>query len=245
MAPMRTLIFVAVAVLAVATPAAFAEDHARGRELYDLCAQCHGPEGEGNQLVLAPAIAGFSQWYIDAQLRKFRSGARGTHPKDVGGLRMYPMSLTLKNDEDIEALAAYVASLPPAQPERVVEDGDAARGKRVVRMVALVLVGFLLGLIASRPARRAADSLIGSVQAPVEDGSPVLARVDGQVLTVDQFKLRWDRLLTRDARWLLKRSIGASIIWRILLLRSSAGYSLRRMRCRSSIMRCSMRRDQC
>ncbi|MBI2301994.1 MAG: beta-galactosidase trimerization domain-containing protein, partial [Armatimonadetes bacterium] len=30
----------------------------------------------------APAIAGLSAWYVEAQLRKFRIGARGTHPSD-------------------------------------------------------------------------------------------------------------------------------------------------------------------
>ena len=57
-----------------------------GAEQFELCAQCHGAAGEGNPVVLAPAIAGLQSWYVTAQLTKFRSGLRGTHPEDVAGL---------------------------------------------------------------------------------------------------------------------------------------------------------------
>ena len=103
-----------VALTAFAPGSVRAADDARGKEIYQLCAQCHGPAGEGNQLALAPAIAGLGDWYIKAQLQNFKSGARGMHPEDTAGLRMYPMSQTLKTDADIEAIAAYVAAMPPA-----------------------------------------------------------------------------------------------------------------------------------
>jgi cytochrome c553 len=101
----------------------------RGEQLFQLCAQCHGPDGSGDPLALAPAIAGFDEWYVKAQLEKFRSGARGTHPDDVAGLRMRPMSLALRTDEDLAAVAAFVASLPRAHPPTTLEGGDAARGQ--------------------------------------------------------------------------------------------------------------------
>ena len=56
-----------------------APDLARGAELFELCAQCHGSEAHGNRLFLAPAIAGLSQWYIEMQLDEFRQGLRGLH----------------------------------------------------------------------------------------------------------------------------------------------------------------------
>jgi cytochrome c553 len=116
------------AVCGAAGDAGAQADVARGAELYELCAQCHGAAGDGAELSLAPAIAGLPEWYVVAQVQHFRSGARGTHPDDVGGLRMHPMSLSLKTDEDVRDVAAYVAGLAPARPPRVVEGGDPGRG---------------------------------------------------------------------------------------------------------------------
>ena len=120
----------AAAALAVGGTAA-AADLERGEELYDLCTQCHGETGAGSPLALAPAIAGFESWYVEKQLHNFRDGARGVHPEDVGGLRMHPMSLSLKTDADIADVSAFVASLPAADPPRLVEGGDPARGAQL------------------------------------------------------------------------------------------------------------------
>jgi cytochrome c oxidase subunit 2 len=101
----------------------------RGRKLYGLCSQCHGDLGLGNEMYLAPAIAGLDQWYLLRQLEKFRSGVRGTHFDDIGGMRMRPMALTLRSQEDVEAVAAYVASLPPTKPAPTLTGGDPEKGR--------------------------------------------------------------------------------------------------------------------
>ncbi|MEE8508940.1 MAG: c-type cytochrome [Myxococcota bacterium] len=123
---------VACACLALTTlgtgGAAIAGDLARGEVLFHYCTQCHGDAGGGSQLARAPAIAGLGEWYVLSQLRKFKSGDRGTHPDDIGGLRMHPMSRLLRSEEDVQAVAAYVASLTPSRPKPVVEGGDSARG---------------------------------------------------------------------------------------------------------------------
>jgi cbb3-type cytochrome c oxidase subunit III len=126
----RSLVHLAVLLaLAVAfAPAVRAAENARGAELFQLCAQCHGSAGEGNHMALAPNIAGMPDWYLIAQLQNFKTGARGTHPEDVGGLRMYPMSQTLKTDDDVKAVAAYVAALPLHRSEPTLTGGDPARG---------------------------------------------------------------------------------------------------------------------
>ncbi len=108
--------------------ATLADDSARGAQLFDLCGQCHGTDGGGMQLALAPAIAGLDRWYVEAQLKAFRSGVRGVHADDVGGLRMYPMSLTLASDEDVAAVASYVSSMPAVAQAPTVGEGDAAKG---------------------------------------------------------------------------------------------------------------------
>jgi len=103
-------------------------DLQRGAALYALCAQCHGDQGLGNPDVEAPAIAGLPGWYLEATLEKFRAGGRGTHPEDIAGMRMRPMSMWLRDDADITHVSAYVASLPPQRPEPLLEGGDASRG---------------------------------------------------------------------------------------------------------------------
>jgi len=125
-----TPLLFALLALAAGAPSAFAQgDAGRGAELFQLCVQCHGEDGGGDPVSLAPAIAGMDEWYVKAQLGKFRSGARGAHPDDVAGMRMRPMSLSLRDDEQVAAVAAYVASLPRVVPAATLHGGDAARGQ--------------------------------------------------------------------------------------------------------------------
>ena len=82
------------------------------------------------KLAEAPSLAGLPQWYIETQLEKFQDRVRGDHPDDVMGLRMAPMSRTLRSDEDLSAVAAYIASLPAHTPEPLLDGGDPERGKQ-------------------------------------------------------------------------------------------------------------------
>jgi len=128
----RKLIATTAAIVSaslVVAGVSLADENARGRALFDLCAQCHGSAAQGTQDYLAPAIAGLDEWYVVSQLNVFKSGARGTNWQDVGGMRMHPMSLWLQTDADIQAVAGYVASLPKVNPPTVVEGGDVAAGK--------------------------------------------------------------------------------------------------------------------
>lgn len=119
---------IAVAGLANAEDGS-AGDLARGQELYALCVKCHMSDGGGNSEVLAPAIAGMPAWYVEMQLKNFASGIRGLHAEDTGGLRMYPMSRWLRTEADQKAVAAYVASMTPVQPEKELEEeGNPALG---------------------------------------------------------------------------------------------------------------------
>ncbi|MDH5674214.1 MAG: c-type cytochrome [Myxococcales bacterium] len=102
---------------------------ASGDEIFQLCVSCHGPNGQGEQMFDAPAIAGLPQWYVESALKKFRNGARGTHPGDQTGMQMRPMALSLHNDADIETIAAYVARMTPPSPGPTLEGGDASRGQ--------------------------------------------------------------------------------------------------------------------
>ena len=125
-----TAVVLATACALAGTPAS-AETSASGEELFQFCSNCHAPDGGGDLRFLAPAIAGMEPWYVEAQLDKFRSGLRGKHPDDVGGMRMRPMSLWLPKDDDVAEVARYIASLPRVQPVATLTGGDATRGGAV------------------------------------------------------------------------------------------------------------------
>lgn len=99
----------------------------RGKELFETCVPCHGAAGQGNAQLGAPNIGGMQAWYVEAQLRKFRSGVRGANFHDMEGLRMRPMSLSLDSDQDVQLVARYVASLPMT-PQAPTIKGDAQAG---------------------------------------------------------------------------------------------------------------------
>ncbi len=81
-------------------------------------------------MFLAPAIAGLPSWYIEIQLKNFKSGIRGLHQDDRGGLRMYPMSLWLRSEADQKAVAGYIATMAPVETPRELDHvGDAAKGQ--------------------------------------------------------------------------------------------------------------------
>jgi len=106
----------------------------RGQEVFQTCVPCHNTDGSGNSAVGAPNIAGMKQWYVQAQLQKFRSGARGMHFNDVEGMRMRPMALSLISDADVEAVARYVEGLPPV-PHPPVLKGDAQAGDNQFHLI--------------------------------------------------------------------------------------------------------------
>jgi cytochrome c553 len=123
-------VFVLIAVVAGLSAPAQAQNAERGQELFQLCATCHGAQGEGNEMFLAPAIGGMPLWYLEGQLSKFREGGRGTHFDDIQGMRMRPMarSLRSKHGDDLKDVAAYVAALPIVKPAPTLSGGDATRG---------------------------------------------------------------------------------------------------------------------
>lgn len=124
----RLGLVVALLLPLVAATAAPAQDVARGRQVFQLCASCHGTAGEGNRLYNAPVIAGLPQWYVEAQLTKFRKGLRGFRGEDITGLQMRPMARALTTEADVKSVAAYVAGLKPVTPPATLK-GDATRGQ--------------------------------------------------------------------------------------------------------------------
>jgi cytochrome c553 len=118
---------IALSALGAAMPAR-ADDLDRGKQLFKLCAVCHGAAGQGHREFAAPAIAGLPRWYVEGQLAKFKHGQRAYRAEDAAGLQMRPMARSLVTDADVRAMAAYVASLPLVRPLPTLT-GDAERGR--------------------------------------------------------------------------------------------------------------------
>jgi cytochrome c oxidase subunit 2 len=104
-----------------------AEANPQGEVLFSNCVACHGEDGLGKPDIEAPAIAGLGAWYVEGQLSKFQTGLRGKHPDDIAGLRMRPLSKTMRGEDEIKAVAAYVESLPPQTHPKTLQ-GDPGRG---------------------------------------------------------------------------------------------------------------------
>ncbi|MCZ6641138.1 MAG: c-type cytochrome [Gammaproteobacteria bacterium] len=86
-------------------------DPKRGAELFVSCMSCHGAEGEGNQTLNGPRLAGQSDWYLVQQLENFRSGARGAEPGDLYGAQMRISTSILTNAAAINDVVTYINSL--------------------------------------------------------------------------------------------------------------------------------------
>lgn len=91
------------------------------------CAPCHGARGEGRFAYSAPALAGQPGWYVAQQLRNFKDGIRGTHPEDIQGLQMAPITRLLADEVSMDRLAAHIAGLETFDTAATL-DGNADAG---------------------------------------------------------------------------------------------------------------------
>ena len=82
-----------------------------------VCAQCHGPKGEGRDDLKTPSIANLPAWYVERQLTNFHDGKRGSDLKaDPQGAMMAAVARALK-PEQIAGVSAHVQSLPLVLPK--------------------------------------------------------------------------------------------------------------------------------
>lgn len=146
---MLPLIFLALHL----SPKLMAEPDAKTQ--FEHCASCHGGKGQGNPAIEAPSIAGLEDWYVEAQLLKFMTGARGAHYKDYAGLRMRPMARHLWNgtppikgeremDEatgaKVKALATFVSKLPVVKTEHLLK-GNPLKGETIYNQICVACHG--------------------------------------------------------------------------------------------------------
>lgn len=124
---MKSALLASILALSL-TAVAGAADVDAGKASFEVCAACHGPNGEGSKLLNAPRLAGMPAWYTTRQLKNFKAGIRGADPKDIYGTQMRPMAMTLADDAAVDNVSAYIATLKVAKPEATLK-GDVEKGK--------------------------------------------------------------------------------------------------------------------
>ena len=125
------VVLAALIALGGCADAATSAREARGRELYSYCEQCHGTDGLGKPEFRVPSLRHLPAWYIEAQVTKFRVGARGDHPDDVDGLRMRPMSRALASAAEVQIVSEYIEQFLDA-PEVI--EGEAPPPRTIPHM---------------------------------------------------------------------------------------------------------------
>jgi cytochrome c553 len=115
-------IFLSLVFLAFLPTNAFAQDAVAGKEKAQICAACHGADGNST-IPQNPILAGQTARYLYLQLKDFNSGRR----KDP---LMSPMAANLSK-KDMFDLAAYFASQKPTNQNAKGDSSKAAKGKEV------------------------------------------------------------------------------------------------------------------
>jgi len=102
---------------------AHAYDAEAGRQkAKEVCAGCHGPDGN-SQLPTVSSLAGQLPRYLILALYQFRSGHRKSE-------QMTPSAAEL-SDEDLGNLAAYYAAQKPAPPARSTDEQKTAAARQL------------------------------------------------------------------------------------------------------------------
>lgn len=88
-------------------------DAGRGKAMFGTCVACHGEKASGMQDKGAPDLHRTGDWYLLAQLKKFKGGVRGSAATDLTGQQMRPMAATLPNEQAMKDVIAYIRTLEP------------------------------------------------------------------------------------------------------------------------------------
>ncbi|MAP94981.1 MAG: hypothetical protein CMK07_08535 [Ponticaulis sp.] len=86
-----------------------------GQQRFAICSNCHGQDAMGIPSIGTPRLAGQRPYYLKRQLQNFQAGIRGSDDRDEKGKMMRPMSLTLPDEQAIDDVVAYIASIQLAE----------------------------------------------------------------------------------------------------------------------------------
>lgn len=90
-----------------------------------VCASCHGTNGEGNDGLNSPALAGQQASYLARQLENYSTGIRGAHKDDSVGRQMAAMANTVAAADRL-SMGVFLSSLPAGSNSP--SAGDAKNG---------------------------------------------------------------------------------------------------------------------
>ena len=89
-------------------------DLALGRELFEVrCMECHRFNATGEMTFGSPPLIGLQDWYLLAQIDKFKSGRRGALPGDPNGAKMVLSSQFIEDEQAKLSVIAYILTLNP------------------------------------------------------------------------------------------------------------------------------------
>ncbi|MDZ4402914.1 c-type cytochrome [Prosthecobacter sp.] len=88
---------------------------AEGMRLFqERCMECHRYNASGEMAFGSPPLLGRQGWYLADQLKKFKTGKRGTHKNDVNGAKMVQITNFFIEDEQmLRDVVAYIMTLNP------------------------------------------------------------------------------------------------------------------------------------
>lgn len=94
-----------------------------GMQLFqERCMECHRYNASGEMAFGSPPLVGRQGWYLEAQLKKFKSGKRGAVKNDVNGAKMVQMTtLFIEDEQMLRNVVAYIMTLNP-EPEPAAGD---------------------------------------------------------------------------------------------------------------------------
>ncbi len=158
----------------------------RGAGLFELCAGCHGRDGDGASDGRVPAIAGQIASVLVKQLVDFRHDSR--HSIRVQGF----ISHHQLSAQDLADVAAYVRSLPPRRPAPLQEGPQTAQGAALFAAVCAKCHGAqgegdsgtrvprLAGQHSQYLAEQLRDAAMGNRPGMERDHSRLLAQLSGE-----------------------------------------------------------------
>jgi cytochrome c553 len=76
-----------------------------------FCGACHGAAAQGNTGLNSPRLSGSDDWYLLEQLKAFRAGSRGAHPKDRTGKQMRAMAGLLPDDKTVQDVVVFIRTV--------------------------------------------------------------------------------------------------------------------------------------